>query len=233
MSASAWKPGPHHPIVELSENLWAVEADLPRIPMRRRMCAIKLSTGELVIHSAIALDDDAIAALETWGRPTYLVVPNGFHRMDAPGYVERYPDIVVVCPPESRAKVEKVVRVDGGFDRLPDDPALSVVVLDGGKVGEAALLVTSADGVSAVFCDAVFNVVEPTRGGPAAWLLRLMGSIGKPKVTWLGRRTLVADRDAFAASLRQIAQTPSLVRIVPAHGDVIDRDAPTILANVI
>ena len=222
----------HHPIVELSENLWTVEADLARVPIRRRMCAVKLSSGDLVIHSAIVLSDDGMAALEAWGRPAYLVVPNGYHRMDAPKYKERYPDMVVVCPPETRDRVEKVVNVDGGFDRIPDDPALAVTRIEGGKIGEAALLVTSQDGVTAIFCDAVFNVSEPTRKGPAGWMLKLLGSTGGPKVTRIAKLAVVADRVTFAASLRAIAATPDLVRVVPGHGDVIDHDAPAVLASV-
>lgn len=223
----------HHPLVELSENLWTVEADdMARVPIPRRMCAIKLSTGELVIHSAIVLDDAGMEALEGWGRPAYLIVPNAYHRMDAPRYVERYPDIEVMCPPEARGRVAKVVRVDGGFELLPEDPALRIEVIGGGKAGEAALLVTSADGVSAVFCDSVFNVAEPSRGGPAAWALKLIGSIGGPRVTRLARVALVGDRAAFADNLRTIARTPDLVRVIPGHGDVIDQDAPAVLMSI-
>jgi hypothetical protein len=229
---SAWRVRPHGPIVELTDNLWTVEGETPRLPIARRMCAVKLSTGKLVIHSAIALDDGGMAALEAWGEPAYLIVPNGSHRLDAPAYVERYPEIKVVCPPENRARVEQKVRVDGAWDALPDDPALRVEVIDGGKVGEAALLVDSGGETTAVFCDALFNITEMRWANPVSWLIRLLGSTGGPKVTWIGRKALVADRAAFAGSLREISRTPGLVRLIPGHGDVIETDGARVLAGV-
>jgi hypothetical protein len=228
---SAWKVREHGDIVEITDNLWTVEAPTPRLPIPRRMVAVKLSTGELVIHSAIAMDDQAMARLEAWGTPAYLIVPNGFHRLDAPGYAERYPDITVVCPTAVRAKVEKKVRVDGGLDALPDDPALQVVTIGGGKADEAALVVDSGGDRTAVFCDALFNLVKVSGLNPLGWVIRLLGSTGGPKVTWIGKRALVADRQAFADSLREIAGR-GLTRLIPGHGDLIEADGTAVLERV-
>lgn len=228
---SVWKVRDHDPIVELADNVWTVEGPAPRIPIPRRMCAIKLASGELVIHSAIAMDDESMARLEAWGAPAYLIVPNHYHRLDAAAYAERYPEIQVLAPAPVRGKVEQKVRVDGDLGALPDDPALRAVVLDGGKIGEAALVVDSGGERTAIFCDALFNVTRMGWANPVGWVFRAMGSIGGPRVTRIGQRALVADKQAFAGSLSAIA-AGGLARIVPGHGEVIDRDAAAVLEAV-
>jgi hypothetical protein len=47
------------------------------------MALVKLEGDRLLIHDAIALRDADMAELEAWETPTYLLVPNSFHRQDA------------------------------------------------------------------------------------------------------------------------------------------------------
>ena len=76
------------------------------------MTAVRLSSGELAIFSAIALREPEMAELEAFGRPAFLVVPSERHRLDAPGYVRRYPNIKVVGPRGGAEKIGEVVRID-------------------------------------------------------------------------------------------------------------------------
>src|SRR5215217_2718638 len=75
----------------IAENLWVVEGtiQMPPGPLPRRMTIARLSSGDLVVFSAIALDDAAIAKVDALGRPAFLVVPNAFHREDAPAWKRR------------------------------------------------------------------------------------------------------------------------------------------------
>ena len=50
--------------------------------------------------------------IEAFGTPSVLVVPNGFHRLDAKVFKDRYPAMRVYCPAGDRKKVEQVVKVD-------------------------------------------------------------------------------------------------------------------------
>ena len=45
----------------------------------------------------------------------HIVVPNGFHRLDAPRYKTRYPKARVYCPPGARKKSEQRIAVDGAL----------------------------------------------------------------------------------------------------------------------
>jgi hypothetical protein len=77
------------------------------------MTVVRLANNKLVIFSAIALAEAEMTTLETFGRPSYLIVPSEIHRMDARIWKDRYPDLVVIARGGARAdRVEKIVHVD-------------------------------------------------------------------------------------------------------------------------
>jgi hypothetical protein len=224
---------PHHDdIRQLDEHLWEVTAPTPGSPVPRRMVVIRLTTGALVIHSAVRLRDPDMRRLESLGRPSYLIVPNQFHRIDAPAYKARYPAIAVLCPGPARKRVEKVVAVDGDYSRLPEDPRLRVETLAGSSLQEAVFIYTAASGeLTLIFNDTVFNLPDHLPGWKG-WVVGLIGSTGGPKVTGLGKLLAVADKHQLADHLRRLAALPELGRIIVAHGDVIDRAASECLKGV-
>src|SRR6266567_4702633 len=122
-----WTVLPHEPLEKLEDNLWTVAGRLPHGGMNRRMSVVRLAGGRLVLHNAAPLAEPAMRELEAFGAPTVLVVPNGFHRLDVHAWKERYPRLCVVCPPESRLRVSKVVAGRAaGVDRagLQEHPDL-------------------------------------------------------------------------------------------------------------
>src|SRR5882757_7923482 len=87
-----WNVKWHGPIERLAENLWWVQGAIPNMSLKRTMVIVRLSDGRLVIHNGIALGAEAMEEIERWGRPAFLLVPNGIHRLDAPAYKRRYPE---------------------------------------------------------------------------------------------------------------------------------------------
>jgi hypothetical protein len=230
--ARPWIVLPHGPVERLDEALRAVEGSLPRSPVPRRMSIARLAGGRLVFHNAVPLAEPAMADLEAWGEPSFLVVPNRFHRLDLAAWIARYPRCAVVCPPEARAAVAALVPVTGDLSALPRDPALAVEPLGGMRSGEAAIAIRSRGGAvtSLLFGDAVMNL--PHLPGVRGLLLRAIGSTGGPRVTPLARLVAVSDRRALAASLERLARTPGLARLVPSHGAIVETDAARVLADV-
>ncbi len=88
---------PHKPIQKLSENLWRVQGDLPHFGMQRVMTIAKRAAGDLVIHSAIKMDEASMREMEAFGEPTYLLIPHSRHRLDAPKFKRRYPKLIVLA----------------------------------------------------------------------------------------------------------------------------------------
>ena len=109
-----WKVRPHGKLSKIDDGILTVTGPI-RMPLGsfpRRMTVVRLRDSRLVVWSAIALDEKEMATLESFGRPAFLVVPNDHHRLDAGAWKERYPQLQVVAPEGSRAKVGKVVPVD-------------------------------------------------------------------------------------------------------------------------
>jgi hypothetical protein len=187
------------------------------------MTLARLDDGRVVIHSAIALDDAEMAEVETWGCPTILVVPNGYHRLDAPAYKTRYPDLTVLCPRSAQRRIADVVAVDGDLSRFPAQSTVRCEYLDGTGAGEGYLLVRHGEDVSLVLNDAVFNM--PHLPGTIGWVLKhVTQSTGGPRVSRVARWLLIKQRTRFKEHLSRLADTPHLKRIVVSHHEVIDDD---------
>src|SRR5690606_15472141 len=135
--ANDWRVLPHGSLEHLSPNILRVEGTLESgPPIKRVMTVARMSTGGVVVHSAIALEDSAMAELDAFGQVAFILVPNQWHRLDAPRYAQRYPDAKVLCPTGSRKKIEEVCRVDGIYADFPTDARVRLEMLDGvGSVG--------------------------------------------------------------------------------------------------
>jgi hypothetical protein len=228
-----WTVLPHDAWERLSDNVWTVAGALPDMALRRRMTAVKLADGRVVIHGAACLEEPAMRELEAWGEPAVLIVPNAFHRLDAHAWKSRYPKSTVLCPKDADAAVRKVVAVDGHYDAFPRDASVTLTPLAGmsRRVPEGVLTAVAGDGrATHVFNDALFN--HPHVAGFSGWVMKTLGSTGGPKVTGLMAMVGVSDRKALNAHYRALAATPALAFAVPGHGDVIAADVPAVLTRV-
>jgi hypothetical protein len=210
---------PHGPLVELVPGLWQVTGSLPRGNMPRNMVLYRLPDGQLLVHGAIALDKPTITDVESLGAPSWLVVPNGWHRLDAAVYCRRYPAMRVVCPGAARKSVAARVPVDA----LAEDalPRLGILchVPDGTRPGELVYELPVAGGAALIFTDLLFNLGDLP--GLDGWLFRRLGSTGFFGMTRIGRWLNLRDRPRFQAWLRQLARRTDLKAICVGHGTAI------------
>ncbi|MEZ4402908.1 MAG: hypothetical protein R3B06_23000 [Kofleriaceae bacterium] len=183
------------------------------------MTVWRTGDGSLAVHSAVAADDATMAAIDHLGPVRWIVVPSGYHGMDAPRYLARYPQATVVATAAATPRVARRVPVAGTFALLPDG-AVGHEPLDG-VPAEAVFIHTADDGrETLVFNDALMNL-PPRLPGWRGAVVKLLGSTGGPKVTWTARTFLVKDRPALAAHLRRLAARPALARVIPGHGAII------------
>ena len=226
-----WRVLPHRPLAQLSERVWRLEGDLEGMPMKRVMTIARRADGGLVVHNAIAADDPAMAAIGKLGEIRAILVPNGFHRLDAKAFHDRFPAAQVICPAGARAKVEQVVPVTATYDAVAADGVVELQVLDGTKAREGAMIVCDGDGTTVVLNDIVFNM--PHVPGVQGFVLKnLMGSSGGIKITRIARLFLVADKAAVRAHLARLAALPDLRRVIVSHHETIDREPGRALAAV-
>ena len=220
----SWKVRPHGELSEIDDGILTVVGPI-RMPVGsfpRRMTVVRLSDSRLVVWSAMALRETEMSKLEAFGRPAFLIVPNDHHRLDAKAWKDRYPEVQVVAPIGSRAKVEKVVRVD---TTAPDfgggDANVQFLTVAGTRDREAALVVRTRNGATLVLNDLVGNIRDAS--GIGGWLLGLAGFAGRsaqiPKVV---KWNLVKDVNALRAQLLKWADMQALKRILVSHGEPID-----------
>ncbi|HEY2748392.1 MAG TPA: hypothetical protein VGL86_27400 [Polyangia bacterium] len=216
-----WTVLPHNPIEKLEANLWRVEGRVDQL--RRVMCVVRLGDGRLVIWNGIALDEPEMKELEAWGKPAFLIVPNGLHRLDCRVWKQRYPTLTVVAPPGAKKKIEEIVAVDATSADFGDARVtLSFPACTAER--EALLEVKHDGGTTLVLNDLVMNM----RHGPGfgGFMFRMMGFTGPaPKVVPATKFLLIKDKPGLKTLLQQLAATPDLKRVIVSHGDPIV-DAP-------
>ena len=185
----------------------------------RRMTVVGLSRNRSAIFSAVALNEAGMRSIEQVGKPSFLIVPNGHHRLDAAAWKKRYPKLKVLCPPGARKAVSEAVAVDSTEDILNDKDADFVIVEGTGKA-EAALVVRRAGGTTLIVNDIVANVRHP-RGIGAKIMARLFGfGVKRPQVPSVVKRAMVENEKKLASQLREWSEIPGLERLIPSHGDI-------------
>jgi hypothetical protein len=224
-----WKVLPHGSLTRLADNLYTVTGRL-RMPLgetTRRMTVVRLSGGRLAIYSAIALDETEMKKLEALGRPSYLIVPSAIHRLDIKAFCDRYPELVVLAPRGSRAKVGEIVSVDASYGDL-EDPNVELVTVAGTDDNEFAMVVQTETGKTLVVNDLIFNL--PRVPGLAGLGLRLLGfAPGAPSMPALVMKKLVHDRSAVRAQLEAWAKVDDLERVLVSHGAPIENPRSSLL----
>jgi hypothetical protein len=224
-----WKVLPHGQVRSIDDRIVTVEGDIP-MPLGkfpRRMTVVGLSRNRSAIFSAIALQEAGMRRVEEVGKPSFLIVPNGHHRLDAHAWKERYPKLKVICPPGAKESVAEAVPVDSTDDIL-SDKEVDFVVVEGTGEAEAALVVRREGGTTLIVNDMIANVRHP-RGVGAKIIARLAGfGVKRPRVPRVVKRMMIKDQKILTEQLRAWSKIPELRRIVPSHGEIIDQPAPAL-----
>lgn len=216
---TTWNVLRHGPIERLAENLHRVTGALPGMSLERTMTIVRREDGTLLVHSPIAMDDARMRELEALGRPAILIVPNAYHRLDAPAWKVRYPEMRVLGPRGSRAKIEERIRLDATYEDFPADGAVRVEYVDGVDAQEGAFLVKSSDGTTVILNDAMMNM-DPKKDLLGRVFTTIMGSAPGPRVSRFAKLGYVKDQPALRRQLERYAEIPDLVRLVVSHEKV-------------
>lgn len=108
---------PHGPLELLSEGVWRVRGTLS-MPLRRNMIVLQLRSGELLLHSVVAVDSPTLAALAALGTVAYIVIPHAGHQLDAGFYRDRFPQAKVLAPDSARPAVVTRGRLDATVETV-------------------------------------------------------------------------------------------------------------------
>jgi len=217
-----WLVLPHGRVDELEPGLLTVVGQIP-MPLGnfpRRMTVVGLPRKQTAIYSPIPLKEAAMKRIEELGAPAFLIVPNPSHRLDIRPFHRRYPQAKVITAFGARKKVEEAVPVTATDADLGG--VAELVELAGVGRMELAMLVRHQGEATLIANDVIGNVGHP-KGPGARIMARLMGFGPKPRVTRAAKWFFIKDKKALAAQFREWAGIDGLKRLIPSHGDLIDR----------
>ena len=196
-----WTVLPHGELIQVADNILTVVGEISMLvgQLQRRMTIVRLKDRRLIIYSAIALEERAMAQIEEFGVPSFLVVPSDIHRLDARIWKDRYPSIKVIAPGAARAKVEEIVPVDATTEDFGESD-VRLVAVPGTDDRELALEITGLDGSTLVMNDLIGNIHDAK--GVAGWFLRFMNFAGdEPHIPKPVKWKLIQDKSALQHQL--------------------------------
>lgn len=224
-----WTVLPHSALQKIDDNLWVVENNVPGTSIGRRMCIIKRTDGSLLFYHAIPLDEATLAEVKAWGTPKYLVLGHDQHTVDAHSFAEKL-GLKVYGPKKSEEKLRAKVSLEGTLEDIPVDSSMDILSVPGTKHGETAIIIRSGSGarVSVLISDVIQN--NPRE--KIAFIFRLLGFAGGPKVVPVFRMLFLKDKTAVKETFLKWAAIPNLKRLVVFHGTIVDNDAAGALRTV-
>ena len=91
------------------------------LPFSTRMTLVRLSNGELWVHSPIKLSDTIKEQIGTLGQVKYLIAPNHLHHLFLPEWIAAYPNAEVYGTNEV-IKKRNDITFDASFNEQQDWP---------------------------------------------------------------------------------------------------------------
>lgn len=217
----------------LAADLWCFDGTvrMPGGALPTRMTVARLPSGSLWLHSPIGLDDALTKEVDSLGAVGHIVAPNCYHHLFYGAWRARYPAAKGYAAPGLESK-----RGDLTFDEeLSDDSPptwqgaiLPLVIHGAPKMGEVVFVHVPSR--SLIVSDLVFNIRDPS-GFLMGLVLRMMGAHGRFAQSRLWG-AMTKDKEAARRSVDRLLEL-DFDRIVPAHGEIVDRGGKDALREAI
>jgi hypothetical protein len=229
-AARPWTVLSPSPLRTIDDNIWCIDDGVPGLPgATRRMVIVRRSDGKLLFYNAVPVGEDTLAAVRALGTPAQLFITNRFHTIDAAAFRDKL-GLDAYGPPKTLEDVRKAVPV-APYAELPPDPAIAVQTVDGFKTGEGVLVVKSGPRATVVVSDLLVN--QRHGRGFNGFMMRLAGFTGdRPKLPKVVKMRILENASAVRETLVRLADTPGLVRVIPSHGDIVDKDPAGVLRDI-
>ncbi|MCG6857268.1 MAG: DUF4336 domain-containing protein [Salaquimonas sp.] len=116
---------PQNKLKAIGEEIWIADGPVLQwgygipitFPFPTRMTVIRLSDGDLFVHSPIHADEDLVAQVEKLGPIAHIVSPNMIHHVSIKAWAARYPDAKTWASPGVRKRSD--VEFSRDLDDLP------------------------------------------------------------------------------------------------------------------
>ena len=212
-------------LVPLARDIWFADGPTVRfytMPYGTRTTIVRLSNGELFVHSPIALSEDLAREVVALGPVRHLVAPNRLHHLFLADWRARFPQASIYGAKGVAAK-EPGFPIEELTDAAPAAWAadLDQLIFRGSRLMEEAVFHHCASG-TLILADLIENFDPHELGTKDRWLARLGGVLaprgGMPRdwqLSFFGSGR-VAARMSLA---RMLSWNPA--RVVLAHGNIV------------
>jgi len=179
------------PLKEIDKHIWIYDGSTVNFygfPYSTRMTVIKLSNGNLWIHSPEKLHEELKEELGTLGKVEHLISPNKLHHLFLPEWLSAYPDAKCYASPgliEKRQDIEFTKELSNMPEKewvdeieqtvFQGSPAMEEVVFF--HIRSKTLILTD---LIENFNPADFNWWQK----PAAWFASILSPNGKTPLDW-------------------------------------------------
>lgn len=206
------------------------------MPFTTRMTVVRLTNGDLFLHSPIAFDDGLAAELQTMGTVRHLVSPNQWHYAHIGEWQEAFPGAVAWASPgvRRRARARQIaVRFDRDLESSPPEEwraEIDQTLVPGGIFKEFVFFHMASR--TLILTDTIMNMDLDKLDEPWRTATRLSGMYHPHGQIFFGMRLPLAlqRRKAKAAIGKIKAWKPE--RIVLGHGRCFDANADETLRRL-
>lgn len=216
----------------LEQDIWTVESShkFLGIDFGGRMTVIRLSSGDLFLHSPVLLNKNLANELDGIGIVKYLVAPNKFHHIHIGEYLSVYPDAEVWAAP-GLLKKRKDINFHGELgvtNPLKWGEEIESVLFEGVPFLNEVVFY-HAESRTILFSDLIFNFSDDENIGVKifAWL---DGVYGRPGVNRLIRWFMIRDRKKARDSVQKILSW-DFDRVSITHRDIIETGGKVIVSR--
>lgn len=212
----------------VANQLWIAEMPASRLGFEfgARMTIIRLSSGDLFIHSPIELDTVLRQQLDSLGTVSFVVSPYRMHYMHLLDFAKAYPNARFYAPP-GLGEMEGVTFAGVLGDRPEPEWAsdLEQIVIRGNALDNEVDFFHRASR-TLILTDLCFNI-PAERSATTRVMARVLGVLEKcaPTRTF---RLLSRDRAALRKCIEHILSW-DFDRIILAHGNIVDSGGKMVL----
>ena len=206
------------------------------LPFTTRMTVIRLSNGDLFLHSPIKFDEGLAKELRRLGRVRHLVSPNQFHYAHIGEWAKAFPDTISWASPRVRQRA-RARRVDIRFTRdlhvnAPEEWRLEIdqLLFSGGYFKEFIFFHKASR--TLILTDTIINIELDKVSEPWRTATKLTGMYHPYGQIFFGMRLplLLQRQKAMAAIGRVRSWRPQ--RILLSHGRYFDSDADEVIRRI-
>ena len=206
------------------------------MPFTTRMTVVRLSSGDLFLHSPTKFDRRLARELEGLGTIRHLVSPNQFHYAHIGEWLQAFPGAVAWASPGVRRRSRaRHIDIHFGRDLAREPPEewrtdLDQTLLPGGYFQEFIFFHRAS--ASLIVTDAIINIELDRIDQPWRTLTRLSGMYAPHGQVFFGMRVPMALQRKKAAEAVAKLHEWGPRRILLSHGRIFEVGAPEAIHRI-